>query len=128
MLLQRLNSGAARSAIEYGLLRHEQKRISARVPPTPSSNMILLLLPTTPVSAPPIERAGRGGAGRLADAFYGAFNLTGLPAVLDPLRFFTPKGCRSGLQIVAPDWGEASRCGCQRSRASHDLAAAQAVL
>jgi aspartyl-tRNA(Asn)/glutamyl-tRNA(Gln) amidotransferase subunit A len=66
----------------------------------------LLLMPTTPVAAPPIEGPDAVELARLLTRYTAPFNLTGLPALSLPCGF-TPEGLPIGLQIIGPHWGEA---------------------
>jgi aspartyl-tRNA(Asn)/glutamyl-tRNA(Gln) amidotransferase subunit A len=65
----------------------------------------LLLLPTTPIPAPPIAAIAALEAARQLTRFTAPFNLTGLPALSVPCGLVA--GLPFGLQIVAPQWGEA---------------------
>ena len=64
-----------------------------------------LLLPTTPVTAPPIEGPDAVELARLLTRYTAPFNLTGLPALSLPCGFDL-NGLPVGLQIVGPAWGE----------------------
>jgi aspartyl-tRNA(Asn)/glutamyl-tRNA(Gln) amidotransferase subunit A len=74
-----------------------------------------LLLPTTPVVAPPINGPDAIEMARLLTRYTAPFNLTGLPAISVPCgwapsNFGTeprPIELPIGLQIVGPLWGEA---------------------
>lgn len=64
-----------------------------------------LLLPTTPVTAPPIEGPDAVELARLLTRYTAPFNLTGLPALSLPCGF-DDGGLPIGLQVVGPAWGE----------------------
>jgi len=66
----------------------------------------LLLMPTTPVPAPPISGPNAVEQARLLTRFTAPFNLTGLPAISLPCGF-TSQGLPIGLQIVGRSWAEA---------------------
>lgn len=105
-VLTRLRAGAARGAIEYSLLRHEQRRIQHAYTRF-FEQYDLLLTPTTPVAAPPISGPDAVEQAALLTRFTAPFNLTGLPAISLPCGF-TPGGLPIGLQIVAPAWADAN--------------------
>ncbi|HAV77433.1 MAG TPA: Asp-tRNA(Asn)/Glu-tRNA(Gln) amidotransferase subunit GatA [Anaerolineae bacterium] len=101
----RLEEGTNRSATEYVLARRTQADARKRFELFFES-YDFLILPTTPIAAPPvtgldsIEQAGR------LNLFTKPFNLTGLPALSVPCGF-TSEGLPIGLQIVAKAWGDA---------------------
>ena len=66
----------------------------------------LLLLPTTPITASPIEGTVAIDAAHRLTYFTAPFNLTGLPALSVPCGF-TVGGLPMGLQLVSKHWGEA---------------------
>ena len=65
----------------------------------------LLLLPTTPVTAPLSNTAQAVERAKQLTRFTGIFDLTGLPAISLPCGF-TSHGLPIGLQIIAPWWQE----------------------
>ncbi len=68
----------------------------------------ILLLPTTPMPAPPRSDPEAMNKARSSMSFYTrAFNFAGVPALSVPCGF-TRDGLPVGLQIVGPHWSEAS--------------------
>ena len=104
-VLQRLKSGASLPLKEYISARRTQTLLSRQFGRF-FENYDLLLMPTTPVEAPPIEGPDAVELARLLTRFTAPFNLTGLPALSLPCGF-TPEGLPVGLQIIGPHWGEA---------------------
>ena len=102
---QRLEKGAAATSTEYSLARREQAE-SRRKAEEFFSQYDLLILPSTPIPAPPIEGADSVEQAPRLTRFTAPFNLTGLPALSMPCGF-SPEGLPLGLQIVGPHWGEA---------------------
>jgi aspartyl-tRNA(Asn)/glutamyl-tRNA(Gln) amidotransferase subunit A len=103
-VLQRLRNGAALSSSEYVSARRVQAEGRRRFEMF-FEKFDILLLPTTPMSAPPIEDTDALDAARQLTKFTSAFNLTGLPGLSVPCGF-TEKGLPLGLQIVSKHWGE----------------------
>ena len=67
----------------------------------------VLLLPATPMPAPPADDAAAMARARESlSTFAGAFNLAGVPALVLPAGR-SSDGLPIGLQIVGPAWGEA---------------------
>jgi len=104
-VLQRLRNGAALSSSEYALARRMQAEGRRRFEMF-FDKFDILLLPTTPIAAPPIEDTSPLEAARQLTRFTSAFNLTGLPAMSVPCGF-TETGLPLGLQIVSKHWAEA---------------------
>jgi aspartyl-tRNA(Asn)/glutamyl-tRNA(Gln) amidotransferase subunit A len=103
-VLQRLQTGAAITSTEYVLARRIQAEGRHRLEMF-FSKYDLLLLPTTPIPAPPIKGTGAIEAARLLTRFTAPFNLTGLPSLSMPCGWV--ENLPFGLQVVATHWGEA---------------------
>ncbi len=102
---QRLETGAAFTSSEYVLARHTQTEIKRHC------ELLLnlydvLILPTTPISAPVLEGENALERARQLTRFTSPFNLTGLPALTVPCGF-TKDGLPIGLQFVSRAWNEA---------------------
>jgi len=103
-VLQRLQNGAAMTSSEYVMARKTQVDGRRRFEMF-FEKYDLLLLPTTPISAPMIEETGAIEAARSLTRFTSPFNLTGLPAISVPCGF-SMTGLPLGLQIVSKHWAE----------------------
>jgi len=102
---QRLEAGAALTSSEYSLARRTQVEGRRRFEQF-FDEFDILLLPTTPIPAPPIEGTEAVEAARRLTRFTAPFNLAGLPALSIPCGL-TGDGLPIGLQIVSRHWGEA---------------------
>jgi aspartyl-tRNA(Asn)/glutamyl-tRNA(Gln) amidotransferase subunit A len=103
-VLQRLQTGSALTSSEYVLARRTQAEGRRRFEMF-FMKYDILILPTTPIPAPPIEGTGAVEAARQLTRFTSPFNLTGLPALSIPCGL-TADGLPLGLQIVSKQWGE----------------------
>ncbi len=104
-VLQRLQIGAGLPLAEYIRLRRTQVEIRRHFERL-FERYDLLLLPTTPIPAPPIQGAEALELARQLTRYTAPFNLSGLPAISLPCGF-TDEGLPIGLQIVAAHWNEA---------------------
>lgn len=104
-VLKRLQMGAAYSSTEYSLARRTEAEFRRSLELF-FEDFDLLLTPTTPVAAPPIEGPDAVEQARLLTRFTAPFNLSGLPALSLPCGF-TSSGLPVGLQIVGAPWQEA---------------------
>ena len=102
---QRLETGAALTSSEYALARRTQAE-GRRHCEQLFEKFDVLLLPTTPIPAPPIEGTQAVEAALHLTRFTAPFNLTGLPALSLPCGF-TSAGLPIGLQIISGPWKEA---------------------
>ena len=102
---QRLETGAALTSSEYALARRTQVESRRRFEMF-FEKFDVLLLPTTPIPAPPIEGTQAIEAARQLTRFTAPFNLAGLPALSVPCGF-TDEKLPIGLQIISKHWGEA---------------------
>ena len=102
---QRLETGAALTSSEYALARRTQAEGRRRFEMF-FENFDILLLPTTPIPAPPIEGTQAIEAARQLTRLTAPFNLAGLPALSVPCGF-TGENLPIGLQIISRHWGEA---------------------
>jgi len=101
---ERLEAGRSLSSTDYTLARRTQIE-GRRHLEMMFQKYDLLILPTTPITAPLIERTDAvEQAGRLT-RFTAPFNLTGLPALSLPCGFDS-KGLPIGLQLVSGPWKE----------------------
>ncbi|MBM4313909.1 MAG: Asp-tRNA(Asn)/Glu-tRNA(Gln) amidotransferase subunit GatA [Deltaproteobacteria bacterium] len=115
---ERLETGAALTSGEYALARRKQTECRRRFE-TFFQEFDLLLLPTTPTPAPPIEGTHAVEAARRLTRFTAPFNFAGLPALSVPCGF-TDEGLPIGLQMISRHWGEAKalQAGCAFEQAT----------
>jgi aspartyl-tRNA(Asn)/glutamyl-tRNA(Gln) amidotransferase subunit A len=104
-VLVRLRTGAACTSTEYALARRTQAEIKRRMELF-FSEYDILLTPTTPITAPPIEGTDAIRAALQLTRFTAPFNLTGIPAISIPCGWVD--GLPVGLQIVSGVWMESN--------------------
>jgi aspartyl-tRNA(Asn)/glutamyl-tRNA(Gln) amidotransferase subunit A len=101
---ERLETGRSLSSTDYSIARRAQIK-GRRAMDELFQKFDLLLLPTTPITAPLIEGTDAIEQARRLTRFTAPFNLTGLPALSLPCGFDS-KGLPIGLQLVSGAWGE----------------------
>jgi aspartyl-tRNA(Asn)/glutamyl-tRNA(Gln) amidotransferase subunit A len=106
-VLKRLLTGAAYSSTAYILARRTQTLAKRRMEAF-FKQFDLLILPSTPLLAPPLQALDAVERARQLTRFTAPFNLTGLPAISLPCGFVRDGKAELpvGLQMVAPAWGE----------------------
>ena len=106
-VLKRLLTGAAYSSTDYILARRTQTLAKRRMEAF-FKQFDLLILPSTPLLAPPLQALDAVERARQLTRFTAPFNLTGLPAISLPCGFVRDGKAELpvGLQMVAPAWGE----------------------
>jgi aspartyl-tRNA(Asn)/glutamyl-tRNA(Gln) amidotransferase subunit A len=102
---ERLEAGRDLSAANYVLARRAQAEIRRQLG-RQFGEYDVLILPTTPISAPLIDGGDAIESARQLTRFTAPFNLTGCPAISIPCGF-TSIGLPMGLQMVAAPWNEA---------------------
>jgi aspartyl-tRNA(Asn)/glutamyl-tRNA(Gln) amidotransferase subunit A len=102
---ERLERGRSLTATDYALARRIQSE-TKRYFDLFFAQYDILLLPTTAVTAAPIQGLDSAAYAPQLTRFTGPFNLTGLPALSVPCGQ-TKQGLPIGLQIVGPAWNEA---------------------
>jgi aspartyl-tRNA(Asn)/glutamyl-tRNA(Gln) amidotransferase subunit A len=103
---ERLEYGRSLSSSDYSLARRKQVE-GRRWMNDFFKDYDLLMLPTTPITAPLIEGTDAIAQSRQLTRFTAPFNLTGLPALSLPCGFDSSK-LPIGLQLVSGAWQEAS--------------------
>lgn len=109
-VLRRLRSGSEVTSTEYSLARRNQAMLRRKFERF-FDRYDIVILPTTPVPAPPILGPDAVEQARLLTRYTAPFNLTGLPAISIPAGF-TASGLPIGLQLVARPWNEARLLRC----------------
>jgi aspartyl-tRNA(Asn)/glutamyl-tRNA(Gln) amidotransferase subunit A len=103
-VLKRLRMGIETNTVDYIQARKNQVELRWQFERFFES-YDLLLTPTTPVPAPPIEGPDAVEQAHLLTRYTAPFNLTGLPAISIPCGNLST-GLPIGLQIVSKPWGE----------------------
>ena len=103
---KRLEAGRGLSSTEYSVARRTQSEIKHHLAKF-FERYDLLLLPSTPISAPLIEGNDAIEQARRLTRFTAPFNLAGLPALSVPCGY-TKNALPIGLQIVSGAWKEAA--------------------
>lgn len=103
---QRLEMGRDLKLSDYILARKTQTEMKHRMTKF-FEQFDILLLPSTPITAPLIEGNDAVEQARRLTRFTAPFNLTGLPALSVPCGFDNA-GLPIGLQIVSRAWNESS--------------------
>jgi aspartyl-tRNA(Asn)/glutamyl-tRNA(Gln) amidotransferase subunit A len=102
----RLETGRAFTSTEYSLARKTQSETKHHMGKF-FKQYDVLLLPSTPITAPLIEGNDAVEQAKRLTRFTAPFNLTGLAAISVPCGF-SAAGLPMGLQIVSGAWREAS--------------------
>ncbi|MBN8582527.1 MAG: Asp-tRNA(Asn)/Glu-tRNA(Gln) amidotransferase subunit GatA [Anaerolineae bacterium] len=101
---KRLETGAAFTSSEYALARNTQAKVRRQCDLL-FEEYDVLILPTTPITAPVLEGEDAVERARQLTRLTAPFNLTGMPALSVPCGF-SKAGLPIGLQIVSRTWNE----------------------
>ncbi len=101
----RLEAGRSVTSTDYSLARRTQAEMKRRLDCLFEA-YDLLLLPTTPITAPRIEGGTAVEEARRLTRFTAPFNLTGLPAISIPCGL-SREGLPIGMHMVGRPWEEA---------------------
>jgi len=104
-VLSRLQQGAAYTSSEYILARRTQSLLRQHFAAF-FDHFDILLVPATPITAPPIEGPDAVAQAPVLTRFTAPFNLTGLPTISLPCGF-SAQNLPIGLQLVGAPWSEA---------------------
>lgn len=102
---RRLLNGAAMPVADYVKARHFQTIFRHELISL-ISNYDFIVMPTCPVTAPPVEGPDALEQARLLTRFTAPFNLAGTPALALPCGY-SSDGLPISLQICGPPWSEA---------------------
>jgi aspartyl-tRNA(Asn)/glutamyl-tRNA(Gln) amidotransferase subunit A len=102
----RLEAGRDLKSADYVLARRVQAKFKRRLEMLLDEYRILIL-PTTPICAPPISGQDAVECARRLTRFTAPFNLAGLPAISIPCGM-SHEGLPIGLQMIAGAWHEAA--------------------
>ncbi len=109
----RLETGRDVPTADYVTARRTQTELRHRLQQL-ITEYAVILLPSTPITAPPIEGSNAVEQARRLTRFTAPFNLTGLPAISIP-GGFSPSGMPIGLQLVSGPWQERALLQAARS-------------
>lgn len=101
---RRLEAGRSETSTEYSLARRTQSEMKRRLDRL-FETYDILVLPTTPITAPLIEGEDAVEQARRLTRFTAPFNLTGVPAISLPCGL-SSGGLPIGLQMVTQRWQE----------------------
>lgn len=100
---QRLTEGLQTSGTDYAFARYTQSLIKHRFEEL-FEKYDILLLPTVPITAPPISGEGAVEMARKLTRFTASFNISGLPAISIPMGKID--GLPVGVQLISSAWNE----------------------
>lgn len=105
-VFERLQKGASHAIQEYILARQVQNQLRRQFEIF-CNEFDVLLTPTTPITAPPINGLDSVRVAPILTRFTAPFNISGLPALSLPCGF-ARSGMPVGLQMISRPWAEAA--------------------